>query len=142
MSFTETSEVPNQQNNYWFYINALDKKPKKSTNVAIQKKEREEKYILCSHCENKITLPKFKLEIEGAFDHTFLNPEGYVFHIGCFEQANGCAVFGDAISEWSWFPGFGWRAARCNQCLKQLGWFYTSDVESTFFFGLILDNLI
>jgi len=141
MSLPKLIEEPNQQTEYMFYIHSTDKKRKRDTSAKKKEQEKKEKYILCGHCENKITRPKYKLEIEGAFDHTFLNPAGHVFHIGCFDQAEGCAVFGDSTYEWSWFSGFSWRVAHCNQCLKHLGWFFSANSEQSFF-GLVLDSLI
>lgn len=141
MSLPEIIEKQIQQINYQLYIHSTDKKRKEDTKSKNKEKEEKEKYILCGTCENKITQPTFKLEINGAFRHTFLNPEGHVFHIGCFQEADGCAVFGEPTSEWSWFKEFTWRNARCNQCLKQLGWYYHSHLDQ-FFFGLILDSLI
>lgn len=127
--------------NYCFLVSSTDKKKKKRGQIKEQNKEEEEKYILCNHCEYRITLPEYQIEVQGEFNHTFLNPAGRIYNIGCFKKAEGCLVLGELTSEWSWFHGFEWQVATCSQCFKHLGWFYSSKTEQTFF-GLILDALI
>ncbi|MCP4754493.1 MAG: hypothetical protein GY866_26725 [Proteobacteria bacterium] len=126
---------------YWFFVSRTDKKRKKDVKAKKKRKEEEERHILCGHCRNRITLPVYKMEVQNDFTHTFLNPAGMVFNIGCFEKADGCVVVGDPTSEWTWFVGFDWQSALCSQCLKHLGWFYNSTTNQDFF-GLILDTLI
>ena len=126
---------------YWFFISETDKEKKKSPAVKEEEKEKEEKYILCRQCENKITLPNNRIEIQGDFEHTFLNPGGQIFRIGCFEAADGCIAVGPPTAEWTWFEGFDWQVSICNQCHVHLGWFYRSLKEQNFF-GLIIDSLI
>ncbi len=124
----------------WCFVTKSNKKKKESEEVKEETKEKEEKYILCRQCENKITLPEQRIEVAGEFEHTFLNPGGQVFHIGCFQSAEGCISLGVPTSDWTWFEGFEWQAALCNQCHIHLGWFYRSMQEMNFF-GLILNML-
>lgn len=123
-----------------FFVSDSDKKKKKATKIKEESREKEEKYILCKQCENKITLPDQQIEVSGEFEHTFLNPGGHVFRIGCFQSADGCVALGVPTAEWTWFEGFEWQAAICNQCYVHLGWFYRSLSDQNFF-GLILDML-
>ncbi len=125
----------------YLYIADSDKKNKFETQKEDHKKSKEEQYILCMQCENKISRSIYKMSYNGSFDHTFLNPAGNVFHIGCFKRADGCIVLGKASSEWTWFQGKSWRVALCGQCLTHLGWYYQAEDDSPFF-GLILDALI
>ncbi|MDH5559996.1 MAG: cereblon family protein [Deltaproteobacteria bacterium] len=106
-----------------------------------QTEERTEKYLLCIYCSHKITAEQFKTEIQGGFQHTFLNPSGIVFEIGCFLEAEGCLELGDRNYDWSWFQGFSWQTALCAQCHNHLGWYFCSHENKTFF-GLILDRLV
>jgi len=78
--------------------------------------------------------------MEGAFRHTFANPHGYLFEIGCFGDAWGCAPASPPSSEFSWFKGYLWKIGVCRGCSTHLGWVFLSDVHR--FFGLILDKLI
>lgn len=106
-----------------------------------EEKKEEEKPILCAQCNAIITRPTERIEVQAAHQHTFFNPYGIIFQIGCFRQAPGCRYLGPATEEFSWFPGYSWRIAICNSCLTHLGWLYTApDKEG--FHGLILDCLI
>ena len=125
----------------YLYVTEDEKKRDQKPEKKDREKPQKERYLLCKHCENKITRPDDRLNFQGAFDHTFLNPSGSVYRIGCFYKADGCIVLGEASTEWTWFQGFHWRVAVCSQCLKHLGWFYTNKEESSFF-GLILDALV
>ena len=118
-----------------------DKEKKKGIETKEQSEEKEEKYILCKHCENKITLPENRMEISGSFEHTFLNPAGHLFRIGCFTAADGCLPLGVPTTEWTWFEGFEWQMAICNSCHSHLGWYYRSQ-DARNFYGLIMDLLI
>ena len=53
------------------------------------------KNILCKTCGNPITSDDAGIVMNGSHEHTFMNPRGMVFRIGCFSRA------GDAIS---WVP--------------------------------------
>lgn len=98
-------------------------------------------YILCSNCRHIITYPAERIEKIGSHHHTFANPHGIVYEIGCFRSAGGCGYAGPISNEFSWFGGFSWRVAICSQCLTHLGWlFLSSDAER--FHGLILDRLL
>ncbi len=101
--------------------------------------ERENFYI-CRACGNVIASPAEKLEIDGKFSHTFVNPAGIIYNIVCFSDARGCIIFGDPITDFTWFPGFGWSYALCSNCQAHLGWYYSSEGKG--FYGLILDNII
>ena len=78
--------------------------------------------------------------MQGAHQHTFANPHGLVFRIGCFRRARGCGYTGPLSNEFSWFRGYSWRIAVCGRCLNQLGWLFVSSAD-TAFNGLILDQL-
>jgi uncharacterized CHY-type Zn-finger protein len=126
---------------YYLYTEDEEKKDKRETEEKEKKKSKKERKLLCKHCEHIISSPEYRMNFQGAFDHTFLNPSGQMFQIGCFRKADGCAVLGEVSSEWTWFQGFLWQVALCGQCLKHLGWFYQSETDSPFF-GLILDALV
>ena len=102
--------------------------------------EKEKSEILCRVCKNKISSLDEMVSIDGHHRHTFTNPLGIVYEIGCFSAANGCMVLGSPTLEHTWFPGFSWNFALCSQCFSHLGWYYQSAGKS--FFGLILKNLL
>jgi len=96
--------------------------------------------IMCIFCGTVITSPAERTEIDGSHSHTFLNPSGFVFHIGCFSCAPGCLSQGEMTNEYSWFRNYRWNYAICSGCSHHLGWHYSAG--NTHFFGLILDYLV
>ena len=98
-------------------------------------------YILCRQCLQVITSPTERIEMQGAHQHTFANPHGSVYQIGCFRSAAGCGYAGQSSDEFTWFKGYSWRVAVCGSCLFHLGWLFISPGSQSFN-GLILDHLI
>ncbi|UCD34754.1 MAG: hypothetical protein JSU90_10760 [Nitrospiraceae bacterium] len=101
---------------------------------------KEEQRILCKKCITAITSPEHIITVNDHHRHTFSNPAGITYHIGCFSAAVGCLVHGAPTIEHTWFAGFRWSFALCSGCLIHLGWYYQNGDES--FFGLILDLLV
>jgi len=100
-----------------------------------------EGYFRCHQCHQIITSTADMIEVAGFHQHTFANPEGIMFEIGCFRKAVGCRHIGPATREFSWFKGFQWKVAVCSRCLIHLGWLYVSSGSESFH-GLILDRLV
>lgn len=92
----------------------------------------------CAACGLRITTESARFEMSGAHQHTFVNPHGHVFQIGCFRHAPGCAPHGAASNFFSWFPGYAWRVVVCSACKVHLGWSFGVPAD---FWGLILDRL-
>lgn len=101
---------------------------------------KEERVLLCRNCGKTITSYENVMEIEGHHIHTFSNPYGIVFEIGCFSAAEGCINRGTPTGEFTWFKGFSWRYSLCSRCHIHLGWHYQTSGET--FYGLILGNLM
>ena len=104
-----------------------------------------EQYIFCRQCFQVITSETEKIDVQGGYKHTFANPHGLIFEIGCFKSATGCIYAGKPVSDFSWFKGFKWQLAACSKCLVQIGWFFVSmgfEGGSESFNGLILDHLV
>lgn len=97
--------------------------------------------LLCRQCGFPITSESNRIAVSGAHYHTFTNPHGIVYEIGCFQKAAGCAVAGRPTSEFTWFPPHGWQVAVCGSCLTHMGWRFSSP-DHAVFFGLILDHLV
>lgn len=97
--------------------------------------------LVCAACEHPITDRRFAIAMSGRHEHRFMNPAGYLYHVGCFAEAIGCVVVGPASSEYAWFPGFDWRCAHCGGCGQQLGWQFRARAGGAGFYGLILDRL-
>ncbi len=104
----------------------------------------EDDRLLCRNCMAEITRESSRIAVDGAHSHTFANPHGIVFEIGCFQFAPGCAVAGPPTDEFSWFPPHAWQMALCGSCLSHMGWRFSSGrglVQGAMFFGLIIDRL-
>jgi hypothetical protein len=97
--------------------------------------------LACAFCENAVTTSASRIEVDGSHEHTFANPAGYAYHIGCFSRANGCVPEGQSTEAWSWFPPHRWRVGRCSACGEHIGWQFRSPTGGGFH-GLILDRLV
>ena len=97
--------------------------------------------LYCRHCNAPVTSNDERLNVLGKHCHSFPNPEGIVFEIGCFGLAPGCLRQGNGTTQYSWFPPYAWSFALCKSCKTHLGWFYETAGKPSFF-GLILDRLI
>ena len=107
----------------------------------IEQSPEEEKYIICRQCRQAITRSVERISVQGAHHHTFANPHGVVFEIGCFKYAQGCGYAGPPSTEFSWFSGYAWRVSFCTMCLTHLGWVFIAGSGDSFH-GFILDRLI
>ena len=96
--------------------------------------------ILCRQCLQLITTSAERIEIHGSHQHTFSNPAGLLFQIGCFRRAPGCAPAGPPEARWSWFQGYSWQVVLCSACALHMGWLDTGG--SDFFYGLIQHRLL
>ncbi|MBU0996295.1 MAG: hypothetical protein KJ737_27670 [Proteobacteria bacterium] len=96
--------------------------------------------IRCRNCLNVVTTDRERIQKNGSHTHTFANPYGNVFEIGCFRHAIGCVYAGSVTTEFTWFKGYGWKLALCRSCMAHLGWVYLSSEESMFH-GLIVHRL-
>jgi hypothetical protein len=95
--------------------------------------------ICCRACGRVVTGKDQKIQVSGSHAHTFFNPAGIVFALGCFHQAPGCLVVGGPSVVFTWFPGHIWRVALCRRCRIHLGWSFA--MEANTFYALILSKL-
>lgn len=100
----------------------------------------QERWIVCRQCRQRLTRPSERTSVNGSHRHTFANPSGMVFEIGCFRMARGCAFIGPPSYEFPWFAGHSWQIAICSTCQTHLGWLFQGQGGNQFF-GLILDRL-
>lgn len=95
--------------------------------------------LRCAACGHRITDRAYRSERSGAHAHTFVNPGGFTYRIGCFVAAPGCAYRGTTSTELSWFPGWTWQVAICARCRVHVGWVFRRAGEQ--FHGLIVSAL-
>jgi hypothetical protein len=101
--------------------------------------EKKRRRYVCIACGRKITTSDMKFEKDGKIEHTFANPSGIVFRIGCFLTAPGTLASEKRTGQFSWFDGYMWSGCICIQCGLHLGWRFESG--KSVFFGLILDRI-
>ena len=107
--------------------------------LKIEKKAGEDGALFCKSCSNRITHRDQTISVSGSHTHTFFNPDGIVFELGCFRNAPGCLPTGEVTSQFTWFSGHAWCFALCRVCGVHLGWHY--EMGESVFFGLILARL-
>ncbi len=95
--------------------------------------------LYCRACGGLVTDGSQQISVNGSHAHTFFNPAGIVYELGCFRHAPGCAVVGDATMEFTWFANHSWRFGLCLLCDSHLGWLYETGEQT--FYGLILTRL-
>jgi hypothetical protein len=96
--------------------------------------------LACAYCGRAITTRAARIEVNGLHAHSFANPEGINYRVGCFADAGGLVVVGPRSTYWTWFAGYSWQVELCANCRQQLGWYYRS--ADGVFHGLILDRLV
>jgi hypothetical protein len=95
--------------------------------------------LFCRTCGYRITSDDQRISVNGSHTHTFFNPAGLVFELGCFGRAPGCLIGNQASTLFTWFAGFAWRPVSCARCAVHLGWRFEKD--DAVFFSLILASL-
>lgn len=103
-------------------------------------KRRVERTLCCVTCEHVITTPSARTTISASHEHTFMNPHGYMYRVGCFLRAPGVLPEGMPSDFFSWFPGYTWLIERCGGCGMLMGWCFENAQDH--FFGLILPHLV
>ncbi|PYQ12811.1 MAG: hypothetical protein DMF80_17925 [Acidobacteria bacterium] len=96
--------------------------------------------LACAGCRLPVTTSAARMEVAGSHEHTFANPAGFSFRIGCFSDATGCVAVGEPSAYWSWFPPHSWLVEQCAACRQHLGWLFRAGTAG--FHGLILDRLL
>jgi hypothetical protein len=97
-------------------------------------------WVVCRHCGQRLTRPGERISVGGAHSHTFANPTGVVYEIGCYRMVTGCSLIGPPSYEFPWFSGHSWQIAICANCQVHLGWLFREG-EGRQFFGLIIERI-
>ncbi len=126
LDFREKSEIPDA------VLSILTKNDEED-------EKKVEKVMRCKQCDAAITRVKDRISRAEKHLHTFFNPAGIVYEIGCFRRAPGCNVDGQRSTDFSWFADYSWQISFCASCSKHLGWFFSGGDDS--FFGLVVDRL-
>ena len=97
------------------------------------------RWLECLHCKQKVTRTSDRVEVDGKHLHSFINPLGVIYRIGCFGSAVGVVEVGEASDDFTWFAGHVWRVAICLGCERHLGWGFHGGESQ--FYGLVLAQL-
>jgi len=97
-------------------------------------------FLVCARCRRVITRGADQIEIDGLFEHSQVNPHGFVWTFHCFARAPGCAPVGPPSTDFTWFPGHSWQIEQCGGCGWHLGWLFRSADRR--FHGLIAGRLV
>jgi hypothetical protein len=97
------------------------------------------RWLECLHCNQKVTKTSDRVEVDGKHLHSFINPAGVIYRIGCFGSAVGVVEVGEASAVFTWFAGNVWRVALCVGCERHLGWGFHGGESQ--FYGLVLAEL-
>ena len=60
--------------------------------TAVKEEERRMPGIFCRLCGHRVTSDDQRISVNGSHTHTFFNPAGILFEVGCFRLAPGCLV--------------------------------------------------
>ncbi len=101
----------------------------------------EDDALYCAACGELATRLRWRLVIDGAHEHLFVNPAGLGFEVLCFREAPGVFAIGEATDEATWFGGYDWQVALCAGCRRHIGWRYAGVGSPAVFFGLIKPRL-
>lgn len=119
----------------------LTKDPETAEDDAADSETEPARAIRCAACGHALTTRKEKISVNGAHAHTFKNPTGIDYRVGCFRRAPGLRAVGDASGVWTWFPGYAWRIAVCGACAAHVGWTFAREAEGASFAALVLDRV-
>jgi len=122
---------------YWFDATGKDIDELQQTEKKTSETDKG-KPLYCGACGHLISYEKERISVQGRHYHTCTNPADIVYNIGCFHYAPGCSVTGPASAEHTWFTGYRWQIAVCENCGEHLGWLFRDGSE---FYGLITARL-
>jgi hypothetical protein len=106
----------------------------------VERRLEAEGWIVCARCGGFVTESRARSSVNGAHEHTFINPAGVIFRVGCFSEAPGVRPAGEESSHWTWFAGFAWQVALCRSCAEHVGWNYRN--ADSRFVALIADRIV
>jgi len=112
--------------------------------VKFSKDDKDRKTYHCSHCGVFITDSGAVVRIQGADDHSFVNPAGVLCNFTTFISCENVMVHQELYLEHSWFLGYGWRFVLCARCMHHLGWKYDAvkdGVRPGSFFGILVQSV-
>lgn len=96
----------------------------------------------CVRCGAFISTSSALVAINGATDHSYVNPAGVRCNFLTFHSCDNILEHEDLFLEHSWFPGYGWRFLTCSSCYSHLGWKWDAvkqRMTRESFYGLLIE---
>ena len=70
-------------------------RPANETDTAERDTPEKADALFCAACRAPITSLRERISVNERHEHVFANPHGYIYQIGCFAVAPGCALIGE-----------------------------------------------
>ncbi|CAJ1357058.1 unnamed protein product [Effrenium voratum] len=114
--------------------------PEDASQPLAESKEDEEELLACSHCSNPITwredilqerVNTFKEAVypyelavcdKESWCYLATDPQNNRFDLIRTRATAAVRLVASPCEDYSWFPGYAWRAAYCDSCQAQIGW--------------------
>lgn len=103
--------------------------------------DKNRKIYQCARCGAPIADSGALIRVNGATDHSFVNPSGVVCDFITFDRCANVISDQELYLRHSWFPGYGWRFLLCAACSQHLGWRYDAVAKNRqprSFFGVLI----
>lgn len=102
--------------------------------------------LCCSSCMRQVARKEdvFSMSREGPLG-AYVNPGGVVHETVTVYKADNLTLIGRPSTEHSWFPGYAWTIAQCQECGHHMGWKFTATNKKTTpskFWGLCRSSLV
>jgi hypothetical protein len=98
----------------------------------------------CVRCGAPIANSGALIRVDGAEEHSFVNPTGVVCNFRTFGRCANVLALQELYLEHSWFSGYGWRFLLCAECSLHLGWRYDAvarNRQPRAFFGVLIESV-
>jgi hypothetical protein len=104
-------------------------------------KDKDLRAYHCANCGAYITNSAALIKINGAGEHSFVNPAGIQCNFRTFVECSNILISDELFLQHTWFPGYAWRFLVCGACSRHLGWKYDSAKKGAVpegFFGVLV----
>jgi hypothetical protein len=118
--------------------------PGSDPDAETRREDETERAVRCAACGARVTREAARMTMNGASEHSFMNPSGIRFVVACYASAPGCVPEGERSTVWTWFPGYAWQIELCRSCGVHLGWSFHGTPSSDFslsFYGLVTSRV-
>jgi len=102
--------------------------------------KRQREPIRCRRCSQELSTTEALFAMQGErVERVFSNPHGFLHEVLTLSHAQALRVVGPPTTEFTWFPGYAWEMAFCDNCQSHVGWHFVavhSEATPEQFWGL------